>query len=222
VLGIKELPVADLISSWEDPDRQPFDVGVAHGAGGPFRFLESTGVGLLAQCIATADDEDGEHAAAIDEEEDPARRIAAARGICADVLDRIAPARVTISVDGRDVSGSYLLVEAMNCGAAGPGLTLTPAASPHDGLLDLVVLGDDHRRDLRSQLRGNEPSGGRVIGVHQGRHIRIECAGCLMHVDDELWSDREPKEGAVELTVEPGALTMLLPRGGRTRLPVTT
>ena len=44
-----------------------------------------------------------------------------------------------IIFDNRDLSGRYILLEAMNIHSVGPNFWLAPPADPGDGLLDLVI-----------------------------------------------------------------------------------
>lgn len=205
------MPVEELVAGWADAYRQPFDVGVARGSWGTFRFLESVGAGLLAEAMAEIE-EGG--AGYVNELEDADERIAAALDLFGRLLPR-APARsFTISLDGRDLSGEYVLVEALNFGVAGPNLRLAPQAGASDGLLDLVLVDQRTRRDLLDQLPvpGADPSRRPDLPVFRGRHIRLRCGDARLHLDDELRSDVD--HGDVDLTVEPGALTFLVPSAG--------
>ena len=51
-LGQANFPFEDLVAGWADAWRQPFDIGLARGPWGTFRFLESVGAGLLADGMA--------------------------------------------------------------------------------------------------------------------------------------------------------------------------
>ena len=47
--------------------------------------------------------------------------------------------RVEITLDGKDFSGEYILVEVMNIQYIGPSLHLAPSADPGDGQLEVHV-----------------------------------------------------------------------------------
>ena len=55
-LGLTGIPILDLETRWPRASHQTFDVGVARGPWGEFRFLESVGGGLLSDSIATIDE----------------------------------------------------------------------------------------------------------------------------------------------------------------------
>jgi diacylglycerol kinase (ATP) len=214
-LGQGNSSLEDLVAGWADAECQPFDIGVARGPWGTFRFLESVGVGLLADGIAEIR-KDGidaiRHARRAED------RMAAAIEWFRQLLGGMAARPCSVSLDGRDYSGEYQLLEVLNVGVVGPNLWLAPEAEPSDGLLDLVLVGEHHRRDLAdhlllSRVHTSTP----VLPVYQGRHITISCLTCNVHLDDEVWmgcwSGDEPI--VIDLAVEPKALMFLVPRSVR-------
>ena len=61
-------------------------------------------------------------------------------------------------LDGEDISGAYLLVEALNTPAFGPRIKVAPEADPSDGLLEVLRIRDDVRQRLSiSRGRGSAP-----------------------------------------------------------------
>jgi diacylglycerol kinase family enzyme len=207
MLGIADQAPEALIAGWAGAERRPFDVGVARGPWGTFRFFESVGLGLLARSMAHVD-----HGPAgiVNELGDPVTRLAAARNVFESVLETLTPTEVRLALDGADLSGRFLVVEAMNGAAAGPALRLTHAGNPHDGLIDVVLAGETERQDLMRHLQHPDASASTPLRIRQGRRLTIDCASCLLHLDDELWSGTTGDQQIV-LTVEPGALTFLVP-----------
>jgi diacylglycerol kinase (ATP) len=209
-LGQVNIPIEDLVAGWADARRQPFDIGLARGPWETFRFVESVGAGLLADGMAEiregrADD--------IRQAGDADGRLAAARGLFHRRLGRTAPLRFNLTLDGRDLSGDYLLLEVLNFGAAGPNLRLAPHAGPSDGLLDVVLVDERHRRQLAdhflsSRITASTPA----LPVYQGRHATLSCGGCNLHLDDEVWGGQPagPDAVVIDLSVEPKALTFLV------------
>jgi diacylglycerol kinase (ATP) len=53
-----------------------------------------------------------------------------------------------VTLDGRDVSSEYIMLELMNISYIGPNLCLAPHANPSDGLLDIVFVSKDERDNL--------------------------------------------------------------------------
>ena len=108
-LGIAGTP-RDLIAGWTTGSLIPFDTGIVRGASGPLPFIEGVGFGPIAVTIAalsSLDDPDARN----DRPDDQVRRdVKVLREVLADY-----PLHgCHINLDGRDLSGDYLLVEAMN------------------------------------------------------------------------------------------------------------
>ncbi len=116
-MGQANVPVEDLVAGWADAWRQPFDIGLARGPWGTFRFLESVGAGLLADSIAEIKEGGADYIRQAKGADD---RMAAALGLFHRLLGRMAAMRFNLSLDGRDYSGEYLLLEVLNFWAAGP------------------------------------------------------------------------------------------------------
>lgn len=132
------------------------------------------------------------------------------------------------TLDGEDVSGRYLLVEALNIGLIGPNLFLAPDADPGDGSLDFVLLAEDKRAEfdeyLTYRLEGKQEAP--YLHVRRGRRLNFAWDGPTLHFDDEVWPKKEKKRKkildeahpddppTVEITVERGGLEFLIPHGG--------
>jgi diacylglycerol kinase (ATP) len=209
-LGLQNRELDRLIAGWNDAVRRPFDVGVARGPWGECRFLESVGVGLLSEAMYVIDEG---HAQYVNEIADTSTRISAALGVFRRTLQEMRTTPVELRLDGKTVSGEYLLVEALNFGAAGPNLNFAPHGDPSDGLLDLVVAEENDRHILREHLDllRSEPTAAPVLRTHRGRRMEMRCQGCLLHVDDQLRRGDDGATATIEVTVEAGALTFLIP-----------
>lgn len=194
-LGLMD-PVKRLIAGLAEPRRRPFDVGLARGPWGERPFVEAVGLGLFAHTLA-------ERASEADKE--PKRALKR----LLETLSGYHARPWTITLDGEDLSGDYLLAEAMNIRLIGPNLDLAPQAEVGDGLFDLVLIGEDERdalgRYLNSRLRDERPQAG--FRVRRGKRVRLEPAGEPLHIDDET----ERPNGAVELSLQAGALELWLP-----------
>jgi diacylglycerol kinase family enzyme len=210
-LAVVDTPVERLIAGWADAARCRFDIGVAQGRWGTFRFLEGVGVGLLAEGMADIDKGAAAHVNTLPRGD---ARIAAALEVFQSQLRTCPPRRVDLVVDGRDLSGEYLMVEVLNFGTAGPNLHLSPTAEAADGLLDVVLVGERERPDLIRVLSspGAVPGGASALPVHRGRHVTLSCERVALHVDDRIWQLSAPETGStVDLRVDRAALTFLVP-----------
>jgi diacylglycerol kinase family enzyme len=131
-------------------------------------------------------------------------------------LGRMTAIPFNVTVDGHNRSGEYLLFEVLNFGTAGPNLRLAPCAEPSDGLLDVVLVDEHHRRALAHHLSSSRMDNVRMpaLPVYQGRHIALSCGNCNLHLDDEVWTQKGTGEGSIviDLFIDPQALTFLVPR----------
>ena len=130
----------------------------------------------------------------------------------------VRPLRVRL--DGRDLSGESLLVEAMNIRSIGPNLFFAPEVDPGDGLLDVVFVSSGDRDKLSEHLRdqSEENAGYPALPVHRGKHLQVQGKSIEFHLDDRPWPDREnarpDQPFTVEVQVIPRALKFLVPTPG--------
>jgi len=122
-----------------------------------------------------------------------------------------------IRLDNHDLSGEYILLEAMNIRYVGPSLCLAPGANSGDGLLDVVLVSENERSQLKRFLtdhivRKPDPA---PLPVRKGRHLRIESDCLPIHIDDDIKLNSGlsvPRIlSVIEATLVPGALEMLAP-----------
>ena len=196
----------DLAAGWRRSNSRPFDVGRIGGAGG--RFVEAVGGGFMAELIRRGEKEvegrvphGGERNRALD--------------LLVDVISSAEPARWTVTLDGSDHQGEYLAVEAMNIGFAGPNVPLSATADPGDGLLDVVLVGENDRSLLLAYLRQRLDGGSADkprLPVRRARSVRlrVDSGRPVGHVDDEV-ADGLAIGAPVELDLANGAVSILLP-----------
>jgi diacylglycerol kinase (ATP) len=212
-------PARELIAGWAHAERRTVDLCVARAPWGGTRFIESVGGGVFARLIARA-------AAEVDE--NPAvwtgNEIDRALQLLKQIVERHPAEAWRLALDGRDLSGEYLLVEAMNVGLIGPNVPLAPAADPGDGALDVVTVRAAERDALVAYIAARLQGHGVPLdlAVHRGRELRMTQVSGELHADDVRWP-HEPGRGSVrrsavvsasepiELAVTPGALELLVP-----------
>lgn len=204
-LGLASLSIPELVASWACGRRRPCDIGRATGPEGVFRFIESVGVGLLAESIAAIA---GGGAAHVHQPGAAGERMDAAIEVLRETLRTLEPVTADLVLDGQPIRGDYLLLEIMNFGGAGPNLSLVPHGASADGLFDVVMADDRHRTQLIEDLpRYRFPQRPAAsLPMYTARHVTLTCKDCRCHVDDQLRVCREP----IELTVERHAVTFLV------------
>jgi diacylglycerol kinase family enzyme len=204
-----------LIERWETARPIPLDLGVARGPWGERRFFESFGLGLLPTLMARSKELISKSGSPASEQVD--RNVE----LMLELLDEAVPIECTITADGLDLSGGYLLVEIMNIRSIGPRVDLAPEADPGDGLLDVVTIRESELRAaadfLRASLAGESTGQSFVCG--RAKAVQIRCSITPTHVDDELWPDpdessesvlEDDKQMAVDVLVDPAAVRVLL------------
>jgi diacylglycerol kinase family enzyme len=197
------LDVARAISGLATPETRRVDLGRFQGAGadGEQIFLEGLGLGVFAHFI-------GRQRQRPDE---PTEKLRSAIHHVADALETYRATRCEIELDGRDRSGRYLLVAAMNMQALGPGLLLAPRARWDDGALDVVLVGPEYRHELAHLLRrGAEDECVELTELEavRARQVRVRGRGLWSHADNHT----QRLHGEITLDVRRGALRMLLPK----------
>ena len=216
----------ELIKGLSSARRVRFDVGKAVGPCGARTFFEGAGLGLFTDVMRSLDARKGRRAAA------PAHtgeRLAAALRALQQALRGYRAHDLRLKLDGEDVSGRYLLVEAMNVRLVGPNLFLAPDADPGDGALDFVLLPEEGRGEfdeyLSYRLEGKQDAP--YLKVRRGRRLEFVWDGSVVHFDDGVWPKKEKKRKraweratkkarrdgppSVEITLKEGGLEFLIP-----------
>ena len=183
-LGLADTPVERLVAGWAQGRRVKLDIGTATGPWGRSAFVEGAGAGLFAWTMPQADA--SRTLASIDRADD---RIVYALGLLKEKLRRCPAIRIEATLDGRDVSGAYVLFEAMNMRYIGPNLYLAPESDPGDARLDVVTVPEADRDRFFDYLsswqdgRMREPR----LPSFRGRRLQMHWGGFEMHLDDRIW-----------------------------------
>ncbi|HTS23136.1 MAG TPA: diacylglycerol kinase family protein [Casimicrobiaceae bacterium] len=207
-LGLADAELETLIRGWSRGRTIAMDLGVVRGPRGMRSFLESVGVGLLPQLMTARKVVPG-HAPTAE------ARVALAVARARKAAQRLPAIEVRASLDGRDLSGRYLLLEAMNIGWVGPRLNLADT-DPADGQFDVVFAREDDRDALVEWLAARERGADvpRALPALRGRRFRIDHGRFGVHVDDKVWAAQPARS-------EPAPLEATLESSIRFRLPAS-
>jgi diacylglycerol kinase (ATP) len=187
-LGQAERPFEGLVRGWENARRVKLNVGVAEGPWGERYFVEGVGAGLFADVLADR------------APSTPKRR----KGTVEDSLRKLRdaalhsePLEIAAVLDGEDISGRYVMFEALNLRYVGPNLHLVHDGHPGDGQLSVVLVDDEHRDRLLYYLEHWQENRERLalLPTLRGRSLRIEWTGFALHIDDRVLPDPEGKRG---------------------------
>jgi diacylglycerol kinase family enzyme len=198
-LGVEELSVEQQIAAWPTAKRFPFDVVMADGPWGCDALIEGLGCGILAWSIR--------HSKSIEDElrDAPrAERLAKSLRILKERVGAFPTTHVRATLDGRDISGDYVLFEAMNTQLVGPNLFLAPDSHVGDGMLDVVFAVDADRARLREHLASWQRGAlheSTALDSARGRVLTMQWTGFDLHLDDRLWPDA-PRERFADATIE--------------------
>jgi len=207
-----------LIAGWASARRMKFDVGVANGPWGSTYFVEGVGLGTFTETMLRLDARKNIDLSHHDAAE---KKITSVLHIMRIRLEGSRAFPLKLSLDGRDLTGNYVLLEAMNIRSIGPNLRLAADADPGDGLLDIVLVSDGERENLHQYL-SDRIAGKQVppaLTAHRGRHLHIECDELRLHIDDEVW----PSDGQhppfspmiIDVNLHSESLELLVPVAGK-------
>ncbi|MCD6041544.1 MAG: diacylglycerol kinase catalytic region [Burkholderiales bacterium] len=210
-LGVFERPFEELIRCWGEARRVKLDVCVAEGPWGKRAFVESIGAGLFARLLARGD---GKRVAGMKSKK-PAAKVDNALERLKTRAQRAKPIELRASIDGKDISGAYLLLEAVSIPYVGSNMFLAPDSAPGDGNLDVVLVSEAERARLVNYLETWQENRERlaVLPSQRGKHLTLAWTGFEIHIDDKLWPDKDDKpEPPATIEVRVGAaVEFLLP-----------
>ena len=209
-LGLLGRSFEELVRGWENARRVKLDVGIAAGPWGERYFIEGLGAGLFASLLAKSEEEKRTKTKGTAGVERGLQRLK-------DAAMHAEPMEVHASLDGEDISGRYVLVEAVNLPYVGPNLHLAHDSQPGDGQFDVVLVTEEERPRLIHYLDHWQDNRERlaVLPTRRGQHLEMEWTGFPLHIDDKLKPNAKvkPKEiaGVVEARLDGQAVEFLVP-----------
>jgi diacylglycerol kinase family enzyme len=192
----------------------PLDVGIVCGPWGERYFIEGVGAGLFAGLLVRSEQNKGRK-----EQENktkgPARVVDGALRRLKEAAETAEPVEIGARLDGVDISGSYLLFEAVNLPYIGPNLYIAPDNRAGDGQLEVVLVPEAQRGRLVKYLEHWHENRERLslLPSRRGKHLQIEWTGFALHIDDKLRPKRKPEPedvaGLVDVRVDGAAVEFL-------------
>lgn len=202
-LGLADMALEKIVRGWRNPRRIKLDVGIAEGPRGRRQFLEGVGLGLFADLLRRDGKKPaGEPSARVDEKVSDALERLRKRVTSAQAIE------VEAALDGQDISGRYLLLEALNIPYVGPNLFLAPESAPGDGCFDVVMVTETERERLLEYLAKWQENRERlaVLPSRRGKRLQVEWTGFGVHIDDKLWPRKKdnapPPPAAIEARLD--------------------
>jgi len=175
-----------IVAGLRSAPRKRLDIGVARGPWGERRFVEAAGVGLFARAVALLNDWEVQPVAELVKDEP---NFETALRLLRHLVTDYSPRHWRVTLDGRDLSGRYLLLEAMIIRLIGPHLHLAPDADPGDGLFDVALVSEDQAEALLRYLghRLEREATLPALTIHRGRQLELLWSEPEIHFDDEAW-----------------------------------
>lgn len=204
--------VDEILQSLHCGKSQPFDVGLLREGSQKDCFLEAVGGGLFADYFPAAEANEKKGRS-------PEEELTALLSLLRQLSLDYPASDWKMSIDGKDVSGRYILWGAMNIRSAGPALQLAPNARTNDGRLDFVGVRERNRnvfiKHVGAQVAGRKK---RVpLTPRKFRDLKITSLPGAMHLDGEPWPGKKKNNGKtrgkVEITVKRAALLIWQPWG---------
>jgi diacylglycerol kinase (ATP) len=202
----------EIIARLDGGEKQAFDVGLATGPWGERYFFEGAGGELLADYVDAAKKEEKKNREA--EKPSKEQQIARHGALLRRMLHDYPVRQWKIKIDGKDISGRYILWEAMNIRSVGPALHLAPRAATRDGRCDFVCARAADRALLMEHFdaRAAGKKSKSPLPTRRFRELRIAWKGSTIHLDDELLRDKKrQRNSSNKITVKPSALIILQP-----------
>ena len=213
-LGLLKKPFEELVRSWRDARRVPLDVGLASGPWGERYFIEGIGAGLFAGLLVRSEQNKGKKEKE-NKTKGPAKVVDGALRRLKELAEVAEPVEIGAQLDGVDISGNYLLFEAVNLPYIGPNLYIAPDTRAGDGKLEVVLVPESQRSRLVKYLEHwhenrERPS---LLPSRRGKHLQIEWTGFALHIDDKLRpkkkADADDVAGLVDVRVDGAAVEFL-------------
>jgi diacylglycerol kinase (ATP) len=211
-LGLLDCSLEQLIAGWQGAPTRQLDIGVIEAPWGSHHFIEGVGVGVFTRTMCEIDAFNR-----LAHLTTPQEKIASALTLLSERLRTYPVRRMELLLDDRDLSGDYLMMEAMNIRFVGPNLYVAPGCDPGDGLLDVVLVAERERDSLLSHLASWRQGTllAPALPTYRGSRLRFEWHGHAMHVDDEAWPPEHVGEcsvpSTIDIRVEKHALRVLIP-----------
>jgi diacylglycerol kinase (ATP) len=201
--------VQDLIARWSHYQRRKLTIGTASAPFGSHRFVESIGVGAFTELVVRGHEEVGENTAGLTGHE-----IDRALQLLQRIVAEREPIHRWLQLDGIDVTGEFLLVEAMNIPLLGPNVPLAPNADFTDDRIDLVTVTNAERKVLTEYLEHRLHGGAAPppLTVRQAKRVTMRASPRELHVDDGSWGltengdEERTREQEAEVTIAIGAV----------------
>jgi diacylglycerol kinase (ATP) len=200
-------PAEVIVTNLHSAAVRKVDLGMVTMPSGQQVFIESVGIGLLAQLMTEMRArEKKKHSRA---NLTPAERLSGAVRYLRSLAKDYPESTCELVLDNEILTGSFLLLEVANMGLIGPNLNLIPNVDPSDGVFEVVWVGVDQRTEFREYLKLLQDGVELTPPVHTARcrQILFPHVEAPIHVDSKVFPTTEiptvvhNQQGALDLLV---------------------
>src|ERR1700749_341608 len=144
-------PAEVIVANLHSAAVRKVDLGMVTMPSGQQVFIESVGIGLLAQLMTEmrAREKKKNSRSRLT----PTQRLSDALKYLRALAKEYPESMCELVLDDKILTGNFLLVEVANMGLIGPNLNLIPDVDPSDGAFEVVWIDMDHRAEFRDYLR---------------------------------------------------------------------
>jgi diacylglycerol kinase family enzyme len=174
-------------------------------------FIESVGIGLLAQLMIEMRKREKKQNSR--NHLTPAQRLCRAVKYLRSLSKEYPESTCELVLDDKILTGKFLLVEVANMGLIGPNLNLIPSVDPSDGIFEVAWINTDQRKEFRDYLREIQDGVELEPPVHTARcrQILFREVDAPTHIDSKVFPTT-PTPTIVHN--QPGALDLLVSSKG--------
>ena len=179
--------VEALVAKLHSANIKKVDLGVVTTPIGQQVFIESVGIGLLAQFMGEMRIREKKKNSRnrLTPEERLARALKYLRSLAKDYPEF----RCELVLGDQVVSGHVLYLEVANMGLIGPNLNLIPNVDPYDGAFEVVWVGTDQRKEWRDYLKHLQDGIEMKPPIHMTRcsQILFRDIDAAAHIDSKVF-----------------------------------
>jgi diacylglycerol kinase (ATP) len=189
----------------EAPIRK-LDLGIVTSSDGHRIFVESVGIGLLAELMSKMRglEKKKKSRARLT----PQERLSESLKYLASLAKDFPDAKCELLLDDEVLTGGLLLLEIANMGLVGPNLELVPNVDPADGAFDVFWVSGDQRKAWKAYLnsRRKGETSPPPVNFRRCRRIVVRAVDSPVHVDGKVFLTMATP---VTIRPQPNALDLL-------------
>src|SRR5260370_3982010 len=180
-------PIEVLVAKPHSASIKKVDLGVVTTPRAQQVFIESFGIGLLAQFMGEMRMREKKKNSRnrLTPEERLARALKYLRSLAKDYPEF----RCELVLDEQVVSGHVLFLEVANMGLIGPNLNLIPNVDPYEGAFEVVWVGTNQRKEWRDYLKNLQDGSKSTPPIHMTRcsQVLFRNVDAAAHIDSNVF-----------------------------------